>query len=314
MRVIPRQVTVFRFPEHNDQIQTLMPAEERMKMEHLANEIANSLLLPRAPIVAFVIVGHTDPDPQGAEFEMQVSVQRAEVARSWLVHAAKGLVERQGGDGAEVDMVEFSLFGRGACNLFTEDTTFPGREKNRRVVVKYAAVELDPLTDAAGFAPNLARARQLIERQPQTDATRRVICALDKLANPETDDTYFEWSSLEQVGGGLGGLSHDEILGIARNVILSLRRHIADNNLYGVPNHLGVPFAPDDRVVSNLLGWEQSMRHTKSKLVETIAMPAPGQVHKSVARFIARNEDNPILAIHSGGYAENSILSCFKNT
>jgi outer membrane protein OmpA-like peptidoglycan-associated protein len=302
MRVVPKEVTVFRFPQHSAEINAL-PPEEKAKMDALATEIADSFTRGKVPIVAFFIIGHADRDQRGRDFEMQVSVKRAEAAQAWLVAQAKARVQQRGGNPAEVDMADFSLNAQGASNLYTQATTLPEREMNRRVVVKYATLEPDPLTDALGFAPNLARARLLITTQPQTDATRRVICALDKLANPATDDTYFEWGSLRQVAGGLGGLTDEQVLALARSIIMSLRRHIANNNNYGVPNIFGVPYAPDDIVVQNLLNWEQNVRHTKNMLVAAHGQAPVGKIHQSVGRYIARNEDNP-----------NSILSCFKGT
>jgi hypothetical protein len=304
MLIIPKEVTIFRFPEHSADIGDL-PPNELAKMNVLADEITTGFVDGKTPIVAFVIIGHADRDPQGPDFEMQVSVRRAEAAKTWLVQEAKARVQRRGGNPADVDTAEFSLFGQGASALFTQEETFPEREMNRRVVVKYAAVELDPLADAVGFVPNLARARLLISLQPQTEATARIICALDKLTLPATDDTYFSWGTLEQVSGGLNGLTNDQILALARSIILSLRRHIANSQLYGVPNPFGHPFAPDDIVVQNLLSWESEVRRTKNKLIERIAIEgaAAGQVHRSVARYIARNQENP-----------NSILSCFRGT
>jgi hypothetical protein len=272
-------------------------------MDALATEIVDSFTRGKVPIVAFFIIGHADRDQRGQDFEMQVSVRRAEAAQTWLVAQAKARVQQHGGNPAELDMVEFSLNAQGASSLYTQATTLPEREMNRRVVVKYATIEPDLLTDAIGFAPNLARARLLITTQPQTDATRRVICALDKLANPATDDTYFEWGSLQQASGGLGGLTDEQALAVARSIIMSLRRHIANNNNYGVPNIFGMPYAPDDIVVKNLLAWEQSVRHTKNMLVAAHGRAPIGQIHRSVAIYIARNEDNP-----------NSIMSCFKGT
>ncbi|WP_045520488.1 hypothetical protein [Neobacillus niacini] len=159
---------------------------------------------------------------------------------------------------------------------------------------------MDPLTDALTYAPNLARFLPLVQLHINEDPERmrRIQCALTKLTNPGTDDTYFQRGSLSQISGGLKGLTDEQILTIARNIMHSLRRDIANNN----PNGFLVP---NDVVIQNLLRWEENVRHTKNKLVERIAVEgaAAGQVHKSVARYISRNEDNA-----------NSILSCFKGT
>jgi outer membrane protein OmpA-like peptidoglycan-associated protein len=157
MRLIPKQVTVFHFPRHSAEIDGL-PQEEKAKMNVLAAEIADGLVLGKSPILAFIIIGHADRDPQGTDFEMQVSIKRAEVAQAWLMQEARALVQQRGGDTSELNLVEFSLFGYGASDPYTQDPTFPAREMNRRIVIKYAAVELDPLPDAIGYAPNLARA------------------------------------------------------------------------------------------------------------------------------------------------------------
>ncbi|MCL7749559.1 hypothetical protein [Halalkalibacter alkaliphilus] len=297
MKVTTKEITVFRFPQHSSDIDRL-PLQEKAKMDALAKEIADSFILGKSPIVAFVIAGHADRDRRGADFEMQVSVARAEAAQNWLVNKAKELVRQRGGDPAEVDAAEFSLFGYGASDLYTTATTLPEREMNRRIVVKYAAVEMDPPLDAIGYAPNLARAVSLVQlhinRNPER--MRRIQCALTKLANPGTDDTYFEWGSLRQYPGDLKGLTHEQILGIARNIIHSLRRDIANNNQYGI-------LVPDDLVIQNLLKWEENVRIVKKELIRQHGIPGMGNIHKSVGRYIARNENNP-----------NSILSCFKGT
>lgn len=299
MKVTKKEITVFRFPQHSSDID-LLPLEEKVKMDALAKEIADSFILGNSPIVAFVIAGHADRDPQGADFEMRVSIARAEAAQTWLVNKAKELVRQRGGNPSEVDAAEFSLFGYGASNLYTGATTLPERELNRRIVVKYAAVEIDPLQDAFSYAPNLARLVPLVQLHLNDDLIRmgRIQCALTKLANPGTDDTYFEWGTLSQIAGGLKNLSDEQILNIARSTIHSLRRDIANNNLFGIQ-------VPDNIVIQNLLQWEESVRHCKNKLIERIALEgaAAGQFHKSVARYISRNENNP-----------NSILSCFKNS
>ncbi|MDD9264913.1 hypothetical protein, partial [Bacillus toyonensis] len=297
MKVTTKEITVFRFPQHSSDIDWL-PPEEKAKMDALAKEIADSFILGNSPIVAFVIAGHADRDPQGADFEMKVSVTRAEAAQKWLVNKAKELVRQRGGDPSEVDTAEFSLFGYGASNLYTTATTFPEREKNRRIVVKYASVELDPLSDAIGYAPNLARLVTLVQLHLNDNPERmgRIQCALAKLANPATDDTYFDWGSLSQYPGGLKDLTDEQILGVARAIIKSLRRHIANNNLYGLQ-------VPDDIVIQNILKWEENVRDVKDKLVKQHGIPGIGQIHKNVGRYIARNQDNT-----------NSILSCFKNT
>ncbi|AZJ20079.1 hypothetical protein CT694_10395 [Bacillus wiedmannii bv. thuringiensis] len=297
MKVTTKEITVFRFPQHSSDIDWL-PPEEKAKMDALAKEIADSFILGNSPIVAFVIAGHADRDPQGADFEMKVSVTRAEAAQKWLVNKAKELVRQRGGDPSEVDTAEFSLFGYGASNLYTTATTFPEREKNRRIVVKYASVELDPLSDAIGYAPNLARLVTLVQLHLNDNPERmgRIQCALAKLANPVTDDTYFDWGSLSQYPGGLKDLTDEQILGVARAIIKSLRRHIANNNLYGLQ-------VPDDIVIQTILKWEENVRDVKDKLVKQHGIPGIGQIHKNVGRYIARNQDNT-----------NSILSCFKNT
>ncbi|MGH1277318.1 hypothetical protein ACQVWA_28845, partial [Bacillus cereus] len=297
MKVTTKEITVFRFPQHSSDID-LLPPEEKAKMDALAKEIADSFILGNSPIVAFVIAGHADRDPQGADFEMKVSVTRAEAAQKWLVNKAKELVRQRGGDPSEVDTAEFSLFGYGASNLYTTATTFPEREKNRRIVVKYASVELDPLSDAIGYAPNLARLVTLVQLHLNDNPDRmgRIQCALAKLANPVTDDTYFEWSSLSKYPGALKDLTDEQILSVAREIIKSLRRHIANNNLYGLQ-------VPDDLVIQNILKWEENVRDVKDKLVKHHGIPAMGQIQKDVGRYIARKQDDT-----------NSILSCFKNT
>lgn len=276
-----------------------LPSEEKGKMDELAEEIANSFVQGTSPIMAYMIVGHADKDPRGADFEMHVSVARAEAAQTWLIKQAKVLVQQRGGNPSEVDNAEFSLFGYGSSNLYTRDMTFPAREKNRRIVIKYAAVEMDPLLDAIGYGPNLARAIALTNLQPTDERIDRIRCVLAKLADPSTDDTYFEWGSLRQIAGGLRGLTDEQVLVIARNIIKTLRHDIANNNLYGFPS------VPDNIVIQNLIQWDENVRNTKNQLVARIAVEGAtaGQVQKSVARFIAKNENNP-----------KSILSCFKNS
>lgn len=299
MHTTIKEVTVFRFPQHSAEIDAL-PAAEEAKMEELAHQIADSFLTGNNPIVAFTVIGHADRDARGTDFENSVSINRAEAAKAWLVQHAKTLVQQGGGDPTDIDLAEFSLFGQGTSALYTQDPTFPAREMNRRVVIKYAAVEIDPTLNQVGFAANLARARLLIGQQPQTDETRRVICALDKIVNPAVDDTFFEWGSLRQIAGGLGGLSDEQVLAAARSVIKSLRQDIANNNLYGVPNIFGLPSVPDDIVVANLRNWEGVVRDCETQLIRQMGIAPTGEVHKSVAKFIARKKRDPM-----------SILSCF---
>ena len=297
MKVTTKEITVFRFPQHSSEIDRL-PSAEKAKMDALANEIADSFILGKSPIVAFIIVGHADQDQQGADFEMRVSIARAEAAQKWLVNKAKEIVRQRGGNPSEVDSAEFSIFGYGASDLYTNATTLPEREMNRRVVIKYASVEMDPLTDAISYGPNLGRVMLLVQGHlhVEPERMRRIQCALTKLMNPTTDDTYFEWGSLSQYPGGLGGLTEDQVLSVARDIIKSLRRHIANNNLYGFQ-------VADEQVIANILKWEENVRDVKVKLVRQHGIPGIGQIHKSVGRYISRNEDNA-----------NSILSCFKNT
>lgn len=293
MGVTAKEVTVFRFPQYSVQIDQL-PSEELAKMEALAGEIAGGLVVGTAPILALLIVGHADHDAKGPDFEMQVSVDRAEGARSWLSDHAKAQVQLRGGDPSDIDLIEFSLFGYGASDLYTQSTTFPEREMNRRIVVKYASVDVGNLFPLG--VPNLVRAGALIRAQPQDDKTARIICALDKLIDATVDDTYFEWGSLSQVAGGLAGLSDDQVLAIAQSIFHSLRADIDNNNNYG-------PIVPDDIVVANLLQWELNVRNVKEELLQRIQIDgdAAGQVHLSAARYIARSQDNP-----------KHILSCFK--
>lgn len=296
MKVTLKEVTVFQFPRYSSEIDSL-PVEEKGKMERLASEIANSFLHGSSPIVAYMIVGHADRDAQGANVEMQVSVARAESAKAWLVNRAKMIVQQQGGDASEVDSAEFSLFGYGASSLYTQATTFPERLMNRRVVIKYAAVEHEFMNVVGGFIPNLTRLSTLFALQPSTPEVLRIRCVLAKLTNPTADDTYFEWGSLSQIAGGLNGLTDQQILAVAQSIIKSLRKDIANNNLYGFP------FVTDDLVIQNMKQWEANIRHTKKELVAMHGRAPIGQVHRSVSRYITKNEDNL-----------NHILNCFKNT
>ncbi|MDD1505396.1 hypothetical protein PVA17_21990 [Lysinibacillus sp. CNPSo 3705] len=298
MKVTIKEINVFRFPQHSAEID-ILPSEEKSKMDTLVEEIANSFVNGTSPIVAYIIVGHADNDPQGSDFEMQVSISRAEAAKEWLIKQGKIRVQQLGGDPSELDYAEFSLFGYGASDPYTQVQTFPEREMNRRIVIKYAAVEIDPPIGAIGFLPNLTRATTLMQLQPTDDRITRIRCALAKLVDPATDDTYFDWIELSKVDGSLKGKDEQQILALAKSIIRSLRRDIANNNLYGFP------FVPDDVVIQNLLQWEENIRNTKNKLYqrEVAEGIGAGPVHKSAGRYIVRNQDNP-----------NSILSCFKNT
>ncbi|PFI27079.1 hypothetical protein COI53_25615 [Bacillus thuringiensis] len=292
MKVIPKEITVFNFPQYGSEINAL-PPEEKLKMDTLALEFANSFLYGTTPILAFIIIGHADQDAQGADFEMQVSIARAESAQTWLVQQAKNLVQQGGGDPLEVDFVEFSLSGYGASNLYTQDSTFPARLMNRRVVIKYAGVELNPIPEA-GFIPNLTRATILINQQPDSDEIKRIRCVLSKLVNPIIDDTYFIWEEMQHYRS-LDGKTDEQILLIARELFHSLRSEIANNAHYG-------PDVPDDLIVNGLIQWDFYMNTTINTLYKRLNhdQSVTGKLHESIARFIGRNMQNP-----------NSIWNCY---
>lgn len=293
MKIIPKEVTVFNFPQYSTEIDAL-PPNEKLKMDTLALEFANSFLHGNAPILAFIIVGHADRDAHGADFEMKVSITRAESAQKWLVQKTKTLVQKGGGDPSEVDFVEFSLFGYGASNLYTQDPTFPARLKNRRVVIKYAAVELDPIPQG-GFIPNLTRATILITQQPVSPEITRIRCALTNLANPVIDDTYYIWNEMRHYPS-LDGKTADQIVLITRELTHSLRAEIAKNANYG-------PNVPDDIIVNGLIQWDHFMNDTINTLYRRLIHDQStfGKHHESIGRSIGRNMNNP-----------NSIWNCYR--
>src|SRR5262249_18979516 len=201
----PPPVTFDGYPTHATQPSDL-PPPLFVKMKAYALGVACVLSLPQYVTrkINLLVEGHADHDPQGPDFEMQVSVDRANNCKALLLSEVQTAATGMFLDLTNLTRLSVDTVGWGAKSpVVANPTSEEDREKNRRVVVNYL------LGDPIAKADPADRARQalaLFDGQPETAHVRRLRCMLTKIRDmPDVKDGYPDSGEAHRTIPGSGG-------------------------------------------------------------------------------------------------------------
>jgi hypothetical protein len=276
-------VTVGGFSQYRTGIADL-PVDQQFDVERLAHAIVNSLL-PGAPkAVSLVrVTGHADSDAQGPAFEMQVSVERASNALSYLQQRTKAIAIAKRSAVNRLDQIVWQALGEGAQRkVVPSPRSEDERAANRRVDL---LMDFGPAvaTQAHTWRDGLNKALDALQGRAESGPVRRTRCILNKLRDdPAAIDGWVNRHSLWLIPGsaGMPNLTPDQWNVAIPAIVSHVRADLSHVSAYG-------DAVPNDQVWANLHALDdyigESIDYINS---QSVADSATGVFHRGLMAWI----------------------------
>ena len=184
---VSQPVVMSDYPRHA----TTPPAQHQETLKRIGTALAGAVSQGGGNSMLQVsVVGHSDFDAQGRQFENGVSVDRAKSARDSIVAAFNDQANAMMLGDSKRLLVSFEYSGRGTTeSLFPPSASMPQRVLNRRVVVSWAPLAIIRPTSKVA----VDRCANVVPASATTPLRKkRITCACNLLRNSSLagDDFY----------------------------------------------------------------------------------------------------------------------------
>jgi hypothetical protein len=255
-------VTFSGYPTHATEPSAL-PPDLFLGLQTFATAVTGALIFPpfASRAIGILVEGHADRDPQGAQFESKISLDRAINCRTLLQSQINQQAALMFMDGNQLKRLSFSVAAWGATKpVIVNPVSEEERKANRRVDVTYILGEAQAPTDHADSA---RRALALIQNERENGPIRRLKCTLVKIRDmPDVIDGYPDFDAAHRLPGtgGFPNWTPDQwpvaiksmMVHVAPQVTSVMKNVGADQQRAGL-------LAIDDNVGRNIFNWTSQL-------------------------------------------------------